>query len=246
MPAAATSPILPGRLERRRIWWALAPALILPTLSAFCYFVLFEEAAVSKPIYIATKIFTILWPVGATIWILRGRLGFGSGGAGGHRRSLLPGLLIGLAILGVMILWMNSPWSKVILSGGGAVKEKVKSLGFLDQFIYFAIFITILHSFIEEYYWRWFVFGNVRKVLPLPAAHALSAVGFAAHHLVVTCQYYPFWFAFGLAGCVGVGGLIWSLLYQRYDSLLGSWISHLCVDAGLMWVGYVMMFATVT
>lgn len=240
MPPDTTVPDVPSG---RKIWWALAPALLLPTVSALFYFVLFKEAAVSKPIYVATKLFTVLWPLIATIWILRGRLGIGSGSAGGHRRSLLPGLSIGLAILLVMVMWMNSPWSKFILAGGEAVRDKVASLGFLEQFLLFAIFITVLHSFIEEFYWRWFVFGNLRKVLPLPAAHALAAVGFGAHHLVVTCQYYPFWFAFGLAGCVALGGLIWSLLYQRYDSLVGSWISHLCVDAGLMWVGYQMMFS---
>jgi len=239
-PAANTN--LPHVVASRRIWYALTPALLLPTLSALFYFVVFKEAAVSKPIYVATKFFTIFWPVIATVWLLRRRLDFGGVAASGHRRSLLPGLLVGLAIVAVMVAWMKSPWSQVILAGGAAVHTKVESLGFLDHFLFFAAFIIILHSFIEEFYWRWFVFGNLRHVLPLPAAHALAAVGFAAHHLVVTCQYYPFWFALGLAACVAVGGLIWSLLFQRYNSLLGSWMSHLCVDAGLMWVGYQMLF----
>ena len=179
-------------VTHRQIWWALAPALLLPTLSALFYFVLFKEAAVSKPIYIATKVFTVFWPILATIWILRQRMGFGSGPGTNHRGSILPGLLIGLAILAVMVLWVKSPWSEIVFSGGQQVREKVESLGFLDHFIPFAIFITVVHSFIEEFYWRWFVFGNMRHVLPLPWAHGAAAIGFAAHHLVVTCQYYPF------------------------------------------------------
>ena len=240
MPSATHVPL--DGTSPRKIWWALAPALLLPTFSALFYFVLFKEAAVSKPIYVATKIFTVLWPVIATIWILRGRLSLASSQPRGHQRSFLPGLLIGLVILAVMVIWMKSPWKGIILAGGEAVRAKVESLGFLDHFILFAIFITVLHSFVEEFYWRWFVFGNLRRVLPLPAAHALGAVGFASHHVVVTCQYYPLGFALALAGCVAIGGLIWSLLFQRYDSILGSWISHLCVDAGLMWVGYQMLF----
>ena len=231
-----------GGASSRRVWLALVPALTLPTLAALLYFVIFEEAAVAKPIYVSTKIFTVLWPVIATLWILRLRLGFGSGPGTNHRASFFAGLATGVAILALMIIWMSSPWREIILEGGSGVREKVQSLGFLDHFIPFAIFITLAHSFIEEFYWRWFVFGNLRHVLPMPLAHALAAVGFAAHHLVVTCQYYPFWFAFGLAVCVGVGGLIWSLLFQRFNSLLGCWISHLCVDAGLMWVGHQMIF----
>ena len=228
---------------RRKIWWVLAPALLLPTLSAIFYFVIFEEASVSKPIYVATKIFTVLWPIIATVWVLRRRLGLGACSRSDHLRSLFPGLLIGLAIVAVMVIWMNSPLRQLILDGGAGVRNKVEALGFLDHFIPFAIFITLFHSFIEEFYWRWFVFGHLREVLPLPVAHAVAAVGFGGHHLVVTCQYFPFWFAFGLAACVAVGGLIWSLLFQRYKSLLGSWLSHLVVDAGLMWVGYQLIFS---
>jgi membrane protease YdiL (CAAX protease family) len=220
----------PQQVPRQRIWWALVPALTLPTLSALLYFVIFKEAAVSKPLYVATKVFTILWPVIATVWVLRQRLVLGLHPTSSHLRSLLPGLLIGLAILAVMVTWMKSPWSAVILSGSPEVKAKVTSLGFIDHFVPFAIFITVCHSFIEEFYWRWFVFGSLRRVAPLPAAHAIAAVGFAAHHLVVTSQYYPLWFALPLTFCVATGGLIWSLIFQR------------CVDAGLMWVGYQMIY----
>ena len=232
----------PDGLDRRKIWWALLPALLLPTLSAFFYFVIFKDASVARPIYVATKVFTILWPVIATIWLFREKLGLGSASWEDHRRSALVGLLSGLAILSLMVIWMKSPLSSVILEGGAEVREKVRSLGFLQHFIPFAIFITLIHSFIEEFFWRWFVFRNLRRVVALPLAHGLAAVAFASHHLVVTCQYYDFWFAFFLACCVGIGGLIWSLLYQRYNSLVGPWISHLLVDAGLMWVGHQMIF----
>ncbi|MGI9243219.1 MAG: CPBP family glutamic-type intramembrane protease [Verrucomicrobiales bacterium] len=227
---------------RRKIWWVLLPAMTLPALSSLFYFVLFKDATISRPIYIGTKIFTIFWPIVATVFILHQRISLRGAPGAQHRKSLLPGLGIGLAILAVMVIWMQSPLSHFVLAGGADVRSKVKSLGFLDHFVPFAIFITLVHSFIEEFYWRWFVFGNLRKVVALPMAHGVAAVAFAAHHLVVTCQYYPFWFAFGLAICVGIGGLIWSLLFQRYQSLLGPWICHLCVDAGLMWVGYQMIY----
>ncbi len=238
MPALTKAPT---GVDNRRIWLALIPALLLPTVSAVGYFVIFDEAAVAKPIYIATKAFTVLWPVLASVLILQ--LRFRSEPmVGKHRKSIVPGLLIGLAIVAVMVIWMKSPWGEFILSGGEEVRNKVESLGFLDHFLFFAAFITLVHSFMEEFYWRWFVFGNLRKVLPLWAAHGFAAITFAAHHLVVTCQYYEFPFALFLAFCVAIGGLIWSLLYQRYNSLLGSWICHLCVDAGLMWVGYQMIY----
>ena len=45
------------------------------------------------------------------------------------------------------------------------------------------------------------------------------------------------------AALVGVGGVIWSLLYARQRTLLGAWISHLLVDVGIMALGYKLIFA---
>ena len=41
-----------------------------------------------------------------------------------------------------------------------------------------------------------------------------------------------------LSFLVGLGGLIWTLMYEWHGSVLGCWISHLVVDAFLMIVGY--------
>jgi membrane protease YdiL (CAAX protease family) len=32
--------------------------------------------------------------------------------------------------------------------------------------------------------------------------------------------------------------MFWAWLYDRTGSLLGPWMSHLIIDAGIFWVGY--------
>jgi len=46
-----------------------------------------------------------------------------------------------------------------------------------------------------------------------------------------------------LGVCVAIGGAVWSILYNRYGSLLGAWTSHMIVDLGLMWVGWEVLSA---
>ena len=121
------------------------------------------------------------------------------------------------------------------------MKAKVESLGIAEQFVLFALFVTFAHSFFEEFYWRWFVYGNLRTVIAPRFAHVIAAIAFAAHHLVVTSQFFPFLFACFLSFCVAVGGFIWSHLYERQKSLMGAWICHLIVDAGLMIVGFQLL-----
>jgi hypothetical protein len=32
--------------------------------------------------------------------------------------------------------------------------------------------------------------------------------------------------------------VLWAAVYERTGCLYGPWISHLLVDAGIMWIGY--------
>jgi uncharacterized protein len=111
-------------------------------------------------------------------------------------------------------------------------------------FFSMAIFVSVFHSILEEYYWRWFVFGRLQRYLPLGAALLVSSLAFMAHHVFLLAYFFPgrFWVAavpFSL--CVAGGGIAWAWLYHRYQSLYAPWVSHLLADAAIMVVGYDMV-----
>jgi len=224
--------------ERNRHLAVLLPALVLPTVAAFVYFVLAKQSHIAQWLYVGTKVFEVVWPLFAVGVILRQRPLLKLGSWRQHWRSVPLGAVIGLAIVAVMVLWMRSPLSWMIERGAPAVRAKVAALGFADSFIALAVFITFAHSLMEEVYWRWFAFGYLRRIVSPAKAHLIAAFAFTGHHVIVTSQFFPLPFALFLSFCVGIGGLIWSGLYQRQGTLAGAWISHLLVDAGLMWVGW--------
>jgi membrane protease YdiL (CAAX protease family) len=126
--------------------------------------------------------------------------------------------------------------------------EKLHGLGAetLGRFVLLAAFISLAHSFLEEYYWRWFVFGRLRQYMPLGAAMAVSSLAFMAHHVIVLSVYLPggwrFWAGvvpFSL--CAAGGGVAWAWMFHRTRSIYGPWLSHLIVDAALMALGYDMV-----
>jgi len=45
-----------------------------------------------------------------------------------------------------------------------------------------------------------------------------------------------------MAAGVAVGGLVWSWQYERQNSIAGAWLSHLLVDAAIMYIGYGLLF----
>ena len=108
------------------------------------------------------------------------------------------------------------------------------------------MFYSLIHSLLEEYYWRWFVYGRARHYLGIARANLLSSLAFMAHHVVVINSFLPgeyFWsVTIPLSLCVAVGGVIWSVLYQRSGSLYGAWLSHALVDLAIMICGYDLYF----
>lgn len=113
-------------------------------------------------------------------------------------------------------------------------------------YILMAAFVSIPHALLEEYYWRWFVFGGLRRYLPLYLAITLSSWGFMGHHVIVLAFYFPgkFWIGtmpFSL--CVAAGGAVWAWLFHRTGNLYAPWLSHLLIDVAIMVVGFDLVFS---
>lgn len=222
-------------------WAVLLPALVVPFLGSLVYFVWIPEGAVGQTAYTLTKLFTFFYPLLFLKWV-----GLGGLTRRERRKAEWPswkvvatsGLVSGGAIAGMGVLLMLTPVGDLVRSGAASVTERAEGLGFREHFVLFAVFISILHSLLEEYYWRWFTYGHLRKICGRWAGHVIAALGFAAHHLVLTLQFFPVPLALFLTACVVLGGMIWSLMYEWHGTVVGCWLSHLVVDVFLMVIGY--------
>ena len=130
------------------------------------------------------------------------------------------------------------------------IQQKLGDFALLTvwRFAAFGVFYALVHSFLEEYYWRWFVFGQCRRLMTPPRAMIVSSLGFMAHHVLLMATYFGWtsWATWFFSLSVFVGGVVWAWLYHRSGSLIGVWLSHLLVDAGIFLVGYDLVQATLT
>ncbi len=215
----------------------------MPCLGALAYFVLFKESALVKTLYGATKVFTLVWPVLALTLILRQRFQLPQP----HRRDLeavplgaASGLLIGVALVGLA----QTALSGVVSSGVPVIRAQAERFDLIDHYWLFALLLSSVHAFVEEYYWRWFVYGQLRRLLPPACAHAVSGAAFAAHHVVITGVYFGWGWGVVFGAAVGLGGVLWSIMYERQRTLTGAWISHVIVDLAIMAVGHRALWGT--
>jgi len=172
-------------------------------------------------------------------------------GGPGRMRHLTVGLLSGALISGVICAGYV-----FMLRGGPAasaaaqrVAERLAAMGATTPLRYalLAVFIAILHSWLEEYYWRWFLFRRIRIGTSFRAAALLSSLAFASHHVVVLWTYLGTgpgaWLMGPLTIGVVLGGLLWAWLYERSASILPGWVSHVMADLAIMAMGWDLALA---
>lgn len=127
------------------------------------------------------------------------------------------------------------------------IRTKVAELDMATpaRYALLALFLSGIHSLLEEYYWRWFVFGRLRRYLPSLAAIVLSSVAFMAHHVIILAVFFPGHFLMAVVPFslgVASGGAVWAWWYERSGNLYAVWLSHLLIDAAIMGVGYDLVF----
>jgi len=218
--------------------------LVIPCLGAIAYFVLFKDSGLVKTLYGLSKAFTLVWPVLALKLVLGARLprrpALGRRDLHALRSGVANGLLIGLGLLGLYQMGLGP----VIAEGSLAIRRQAGRFGILEHYWVFGLLLSTAHSLLEEYYWRWFVYGQLRRAVGPWAAHGLAGVAFAAHHVVITGVYFGWGWGVVFGAGVGLGGVIWSLMYERQGTLTGAWVSHLLVDLAIMAVGHHALWGT--
>lgn len=221
----------------------LLPAMLLPLVGAVCYFVLFSHTQWAPVLYAGTKVFTVVWPICALL-LLAQPLPRWRPDRVAWARALPTGLASGVVIGVSIVLLAHGPFADLLASAAPRIQAKVESLGIAEHYWAFGLFLAVIHAAIEEYYWRWFVFGQLRKQVPEVAAHIIAAVAFMAHHIVITCQFFPVGWGVLLGVGVGVGGAVFSTLYARQHTLFGAWVAHMGIDLAILWVGHELLTGT--
>lgn len=219
----------------------LVALMILPTVAAVGYFVLAESwpPLTQQAAYVLGKLI-----MGApAIWLFvveRYRLVVPRPKWAEIAGGTLFGLSVAAGMLALYFGWLKP--QGVFASAAVAVREKVADFG-LDspwRFLAFALFVSLLHSFLEEYYWRAFTFGKLARYLGVIPAGIAASIAFAGHHAVILGKYFGWGSLFQLlfSAAVAFGGFVWCMMFRRWKTLYGPWISHAWVDAAIFAIGY--------
>jgi len=231
--------------NRRLTWTGVAIAFVLPTVVTLVYFVFGPrfESDTRQAMYVVMKCLQFAFPI-AWVWAVQREAirlwrprwaGIGLGVAFG----------LGVSVAGWVLYAEFLRGTPLFTESVEIVRDRVQAFGVDSpwKYVLLGAFYSLNHSMLEEYYFRWFLFGQLRRLIPLWPAILLSAVGFMMHHVLILGTYFE-WSMLPTAFfslCVAVGGVFWAWLYNRSGSIAGPCLSHLLVDAGIFIVGFDMM-----
>ena len=233
------------RLAARVPFGLLIVAMLFPTAAAWLYFVRLDGSDWARNAYLVGKVIQFSLPLLAlenwrlpALPVVLQRLSLRRG------EALRWTAVSALAAAAVSVLYSVVLRDTGLAAGAAQrIAPKLDDFGVANpaSYLLLALLLSFVHSFLEEYYFRWFIFGGLRRRTSLGTAYALSSLTFMSHHVIVIATYLgaeevPLIALLSVG--VAAGGLFWAWLYQRTGSLLSPWLSHIVGDLAIMGIGY--------
>jgi len=108
----------------------------------------------------------------------------------------------------------------------------------LSNLIFIGLYIVIFNSLLEEFFWRGFLFQELRNTVKPWLAYVLTGIAFSFHHVM----FYYNWFNLPFFLVVTIGlilyAVIMNLLFERYKDLFSCWMVHAFVDVVQIFIAF--------
>ncbi len=155
------------------------------------------------------------------------------------KRGLLVAAIAGAAIYGITVggfflLRGVIDFSKITesLTNGEGITR--------DNFVFVALYITVVNSFCEELIFRAFAFGALGGALGKKVGYAFSSVAFAAYHIAIMTGWFdPVVFVL-LIAALAAAGLVLDWFDDRAGCIYPAWILHACANLAINTIGCVL------
>lgn len=230
-----------GRRRTPRWMAALALGLLVPapSIGAFLGMMVFPDSTTGRVAFALSKIWLFGFPVFWLLRVERAPLSWSPARKGGWAAGAVSGVLISAAIVG-----LYAAFGVRVVDREFLVEELRKvGLGVPWRYAVGATYWIVVNSVLEEYVWRWFCVRQCARLWRPSAAIVASALFFTLHHVVATSVYFRPLAVVLCATGVFLGGLIWSAMYVRYESVWPGYVSHALVDLAVFGLGAFLLFA---
>ena len=121
------------------------------------------------------------------------------------------------------------------------VIEKLQALASINttNIIFIGIYIIVINSFLEELFWRAFLFKKMKENIG-NASYFITGLAFSFHHIM----FYYDWFTLPFFLLVTIGlsiyAIIMNYLFNKYQDLYSCWFVHAIVDTTQIFIALII------
>lgn len=151
--------------------------------------------------------------------------------------SLITGILLYLVILATYLI----VGSFVDFSAITIIMKKTIGAN-LTLFIFVSVYISLINSFVEEFFFRGFAFINLKKTTSHRFAIIFSSFAFGLYHITLIYGLFPLpIYLFSLCA-ITFSGLLFNLFDDRENSIYPSWIIHGFANLAFNTIGMILLW----
>lgn len=156
------------------------------------------------------------------------------------KKGLLTAIALGIGIYAVILggYFLISPFfdfsqiAGALTENAGVTKE---------NFLYVSLYISFINSFLEEFFFRGFVFTNLKQLTGRKLAYIFSAAAFSLYHVAMMIGWFsPALFLLVMMGLV-IGGMIFNWLNEKLDTIYCSWLTHMFANFAINTIGFILL-----
>jgi membrane protease YdiL (CAAX protease family) len=156
------------------------------------------------------------------------------------KKGLLPAIALGVSIYAVILggYFLVSPFFDFSQIAGALTENAGVTR---SNFLYVSLYISFANSFLEEFFFRGFVFTNLKQHAGRKAAYLCSATAFSLYHVAMMVGWFsPALFLLVMAGLV-VGGMLFNWLNEKLDTIYCSWLTHMFANFAINTIGFILL-----
>ena len=153
----------------------------------------------------------------------------------GIRKACLLGVGVYVVIVAGFFLTRN------VIDFSNVTSSLTEGMGITAKnFIFVSVYISLMNSFLEEFFFRGFGFITLKKYTTRKVAYAFSSTLFAIYHVGMLVGMFEFWALLLLLLGLIIGGCIFNYLNELNDNVYPSWFVHMFANFAINTVGFIL------
>jgi membrane protease YdiL (CAAX protease family) len=110
-----------------------------------------------------------------------------------------------------------------------------------NNVLFYGAYLVFVNSLIEEFFFRGFIFLNLKKLNMKRTAYIVSSAAFSIYHISNFQNWFNAWMLILALVVLFLSGLFFNFLNDKDDTFLNSWFVHICADVSIVIIGYILL-----